>query len=207
MTNIIILLCLLTLVVISAMTLVFAVAAFPSVTLPLRQRQARAKRLKSSAANISKLPLDHDIKVNGARKLLDEVFTGLCPWVGPSPASWPIANPQKWEVTLYDDDSFYYARLIFHEYVLWLSFDYPYMLVKLPKTRVPSGYDMTKRDDQLRLMWNWTYQNMHAYNHYTDLGFAAPVLNSINGHSVEFTGHDTYTYNKYVLLSDESAKW
>lgn len=147
------------------------------------------------------------MKVTGARLLMNEVFTGLCPWVGPSPASWPIANPQKWEVTLYEDDNFYYARLIFHEYVLWLSFDYPYMLVKLPKGSVPVGYDMTKRDDQLRLMWNWTYQNMHAYNQYTDLGFGAPVLNSINGHAVEFTGYDTYTYDKYVLLSDESAKW
>lgn len=154
-----------------------------------------------------RVPLDHSVLVRGAHKLIDEKFSGLCPWVGPSPASWPIANPQEWEVTLYEDDEFYLARLIFHEWVLWWSFDYPYLLVKIRKTAVPSDYDMTTRDGQLRMMWQWTYQGLHGWYDFKNLGFPNQVINTINGNYVEVEGYDTYSYEKYELISDASDKW
>lgn len=167
----------------------------------------KARKLGTKQLKTERSPLDHDIVVEGARKLMDEKFSGLCPWVGPSPASWPIANPQEWEVVLYETNTHYYARLIFHEWVLWWSFDYPYLLVKIAKDRIPSGYDMTKRDDQLRLMWLWTNEGLHGWYDFKNIGFPNQVINTINGKSVEFTGFDTYTYKEYELVSDASSKW
>lgn len=169
----------------------------------------KKKKQTESLTYIKPTPFGHNVSISGATRKIYETFSGLQPWVGPSPASWPVAYPQKWEVTTYEDDKYFYARLIFHEYVLWMSFDFPYMLVKINKKNIPSGYDISKRDDQLRLCWNWTYQNLHQYDCYTDLGFASPKLESINGHTVTFNcdGGDTYSYEKYLLLSDENDPW
>lgn len=162
------------------------------------------KRHQKENASFSKAisDLDKDIDVWGCRTIIDTYYTGIQPWVGPSPASWPIGIPQKWEVKLSEDDTHYYARLIYHEYMLWWSWDEPYILVKLDKTKVPDLHDESNRG---KVLWDITYNRLHCYDNY-HYGLDKPVLQNINGHTVFFDGVD-YKYYKYVLISNEDDRW
>lgn len=162
----------------------------------------KSRKKKMQLNSVSRGDLDRDINVWGCRTIIDTKYTGAQPWVGPSPASWPIAIPQEWEVKLSEDDNYYYARLIYHEYMLWWSWDEPYILVKLNKSRVPDLHDENNRG---KVLWDITYNRLHCYDTY-HYGLDNPVLQNINGHTVFFDGVD-YKYYKYVLISDENDRW
>lgn len=157
---------------------------------------------KNKTLILSPSNLDRDIYVDNCSTIIDASYTGIQPWVGPSPASWPIGVPQKWEVKLCEDDTHYYARLIYHEYMLWWSWDEPYLLVKLNKSKVGDLHDESERG---RVLWDITYNRLHQYDDY-HYGLDKPVLQNINGHEVHFGGV-RYHYEKYQLLSNEDDQW
>lgn len=149
--------------------------------------------------------LDHDIFVDDAttRLICREDVTGWEASCGPSPAGWPMAFPYKWEITLCEDNDFYYARLIYHEYVLWLSFDNPYVLVKIPKVRT-SGDWATNKSAMYNALWNITREFEQGYN--SPKCLKEPQVYNINGHHVHFAG-GTYEYEKYVVVHDTEYPW
>jgi hypothetical protein len=149
--------------------------------------------------------LDHDIYVSEDTTitLCHEDITGWSPSCGPSPAGWPMAFPYKWEVTLCESNNFYFARLIYHEYVLWLSFDYPYVLCKIPKVRT-SGDWATNTSARYNALWDITNQFEHGYN--KPKCIKDPQIYNINGHHVHFA-NDTYEYGKYVVVHDVDYPW
>ena len=149
--------------------------------------------------------LDHNINVSGdsTTVICHEDITGWSPSCGPSPAGWPMAFPYKWEVTLCESEHFYFARLIYHEYVLWLSFDYPYILCKIPKIRT-SGDWATNTAARYNALWDITNQFEHGYN--APKCIKSPQIYDINGHWVHFA-NDTYTYEKYVVVHDTEYPW
>lgn len=145
--------------------------------------------------------LDHDIYVANVTKICDEKKTGFDVIVGPT--GWPWGDPVEWEVALYEDSDCYYARLIFHEYMLWWSFDDPYIVCKIPKKNV-SG-DLAK-DEKLRydVLWRITYVTLRSYDYSPYMPNA--IVQKINGHTVSF-GDYGCRYEKYFVICDESNKW
>jgi hypothetical protein len=147
--------------------------------------------------------LDHDIKLYNLKKIIDTTYTGIQPWVGPSPASWPIGVPQKWEVALFEDDTHYYARLIYHEYMLWWSWDEPYIVVKLNKSKVPDLHDESNRG---KVLWDITYNRLHGYDTY-HYGLDAAIIEHINGHSVLLSPYYNCSYYKYDVICNADDRW
>jgi hypothetical protein len=149
--------------------------------------------------------LDHDIYVSPDTTvtICNETITGWSPSCGPSPAGWPMAFPYKWEVMLCESNNFYFARLIYHEYVLWLSFDYPYVLCKIPKIRTTGDW-ATNTAARYNALWDITNQFEHGYNKPKTI--KEPQIYSINGHHVSF-GNDTFEYNQYVVVHDTEYPW
>lgn len=149
--------------------------------------------------------LDHDIFVSddSLTVICDDQKTGWSPSCGPSPASWPMAFPYKWEVLLAESSHFYFARLIFHEYVLWMSFDYPYVLCKIPKVRTTGDW-ATNLNHRYSALWDITEQFEHGWNRPATI--KEPQIYNINGHKVSFA-HDTFGYEKYVVVHDTDFPW
>lgn len=145
--------------------------------------------------------LDHDINIPNANLVVSEAKTGFDVEVGPT--GWPVGISQLWEITLYEDDEFYYARLIYHEYMLWLSWDKPYLLCKIPKKNLTGDL---KGDYKYRyqVLWDITYTTYRHYN-YSPYMPDAKVEN-INGHNVRL-GNEDYNYNKYLVLCDPNYTW
>lgn len=145
--------------------------------------------------------LDHDIYVNGCHQICDVKKTGFEPYVGPT--GWPMVDPVEWEVALWEDSTYYYSRMIFHEWVLWWSFDDPYMLVKFPKSTVNGDL---ATDEKLR--WQTLWDLMHPC--YRTWDFKPWCINAevyhINGHSVYINGNQ-FHYEKYVVVSDPNHSW
>lgn len=145
--------------------------------------------------------LDHDINIPNANLVLSEAKTGFDVEVGPT--GWPVGVNQLWEITLFEDDEFYYARLIYHEYMLWLSWDEPYLLCKIPKCNLTSDL---KSDYKYRyqVLWDITYT---TYRHYDYSPYMPDAkIENINGHNVRL-GNEDYNYNKYLVLSDPKYTW
>ena len=149
--------------------------------------------------------LDHDIYISPDTtiNICDETITGWSPSCGPSPAGWPMAFPFKWEVRLVESEHFYFARLIYHEYVLWLSFDYPYVLCKIPKVRTSGDWN-TNTSARYNALWDITEQFEHGWNNPKCIKEAQ--IYSINGHHVSF-GNDTFGYDQYVVVHDTDYPW
>lgn len=162
----------------------------------------KSYKKKAITTRLTPTNLDKDIFIYDCNTIIDTYYTGIQPWVGPSPASWPIGVPQKWEVTLCENDTHYYARLIYHEYMLWWSWDEPYLLVKLDKKKVGDLHDTNERG---KVLWDITYNRLHQYDSY-NYGLDKPVLQNINGHEVQFGGVN-YHYEKYQLLCNADDQW
>lgn len=145
--------------------------------------------------------LDHDITVYDVEKICDEKKTGFEPYVGPT--GWPMVDPVEWEVALWQDSTYYYTRMIFHEWVLWWSFDDPYMLCKFPKSTVNGDL---KTDEKLR--WQTLWDLMHPC--YRTWDFKPYCMNAetkkINCHTITIGGN-TFKYEKYVVISDPNHTW
>lgn len=149
--------------------------------------------------------LDHDIYISedSTKTICQEDITGWNPSCGPSPAGWPMAFPFKWEITLCESNQFYFARLIYHEYVMWLTFDYPYVLVKIPKTRTTADW-ATNTSARYNALWDITRNFEAGWN--TPKCIKEPQIYNINGHHVHFA-NDTYGYEKYVVVHDVEYPW
>lgn len=145
--------------------------------------------------------LDHDIFVPDAKLVIREEKTGFDVEIGPT--GWPVGVSQKWEISLYEDNDFYYARLIYHEYMLWLSWDEPYLLCKIPKCNLTG--DM-KGDFKYRyqVLWDITYNTYRSYNYKPYMPDAK--IEKINGHIVTL-GDDVFDYYKYFVLCDPNHTW
>lgn len=145
--------------------------------------------------------LDHDINVPDAKLIINEAKTGFDVEVGPT--GWPVGVNQLWEITLYEDDEFYYARLIYHEYMLWWSWDEPYILCKIPKKNLTGDL---KSDYKYRyqVLWNITYTTLRYYEYEPYMPSAK--IENINGHTVSL-GIDDYDYSKYLVLCDPNYIW
>lgn len=163
------------------------------------------KIFPSSEQQMAKLTtvgsLDHDIYVPNVTKICDEKKTGFDVSIGPT--GWPWGDPVEWEVALFEDSQCYYARLIFHEWVLWWSFDDPYIVCKIPKANVNG--DLAK-DEKLRwnVLWDITHTTLRSYDYKPYMPNA--VIQKINGHTVTF-GNYSCNYEKYFVICDESNKW
>lgn len=145
--------------------------------------------------------LDHDIYVPNVTKICDEKKTGFETYIGPT--GWPWGDPVEWEVALFEDTNYYYARLIFHEWVLWWSFDDPYIVCKIPKVNVNG--DLAK-DEKLRyqVLWDITYTTLRFYEYEPYMPNA--IVQKINGHTVSF-GNYACKYEKYFVICDANHPW
>ena len=146
--------------------------------------------------------LDHDIWVSEPLKCIfygDK--TGFDVTVGPT--GWPVGSDLRWEIALYEGSDDYYARLILHEYMLWWSWDDPYLLIKIPKRYVdgdPVGNEKYRWD----MLWDFTYATARSYNYEPYVRDA--VIQKINGHTVSF-GPWVFSYYKYLVISDNCSPW
>lgn len=167
------------------------------------EKMSRVK--KGAEQSLSFCQLDHDIYVSddSTKVICSEEITGWSPSCGPSPAGWPMAFPYKWEILLCESDHFYFARLIFHEYVLWMSFDYPYVLCKIPKARTTGDW-ATSLSHRYSALWDITEQFEHGWNNPKTIKEAQ--IYNINGHKVSFA-HDTFGYEKYIVVHDTEFPW
>lgn len=149
--------------------------------------------------------LDHDIYVSedSTRYICNETLTGWDASCGPSPAGWPMAFPFKWEVYLVESNNYYFARLIYHEYVLWMSFDYPYVLIKIPKS-MTTGNWATNKHERMTALWDITNEYEHGWDNPDCIEH--PQCYIINGHTVNFGGVD-FRYEKYQVVSDANHPW
>ena len=145
--------------------------------------------------------LDHDINIPNANLVINEAKTGFDVEVGPT--GWPVGVSQLWEITLFEDDEFYYARLIYHEYMLWLSWDEPYLLCKIPKCNL-SGDLKSDYKYRYQVLWDITYNTYRSYNYGPYMPDAK--IENINGHNVRL-GNEDYNYSKYLVLSDPKYTW
>lgn len=145
--------------------------------------------------------LDHDINITNAKLLINEAKTGFDIDVGPT--GWPVGVNQLWEITLYEDDEFYYVRMIYHEYMLWMSFDDPYLLCKIPKKNLIGDL---KSDYKYRyqVLWDITYTTLRYYEY--EPYMQNVKIEKINGHTVKL-GNEDYNYNKYLVISDGNYGW
>ena len=147
--------------------------------------------------------LDHDIYVSETiiSCICNDTKTGFDVTVGPT--GWPVGSKLEWEVLLYEGTDNYYARLILHEYMLWWSWDDPYLLVKIPKKNVSGD---PKNDEKFRwqMLWDITHATGRSYNYSPYVPNA--TIREINGHTVTF-GLYWFSYGKYLVICDESAPW
>ena len=170
-----------------------------------RCHQKNEHRKNAEKEALSYCQLNHDIYVSEDTTvtICDEQITGWSPSCGPSPAGWPMAFPYKWEVRLCESNHFYFARLIYHEYVLWMSFDYPYVLCKIPKVRTTADWT-TNRTARYNALWDITNEFEHGWNEPKCI--KEPQIYAINGHKVHFA-NDTYEYKEYVVVHDTEYPW
>lgn len=149
--------------------------------------------------------LDHDIYVSSdsLKVICDEALTGWKATCGPSPAGWPMAFPYKWEVYLAESPNYYFARLIYHEYVLWMTFDQPYVIVKIPKSRT-SGDWATNESARYNNLWDITSEFEKGYN--APKCLKNPQVYMINNHYVSF-GKYSFHYEKYEVAHDVEHPW
>lgn len=145
--------------------------------------------------------LDHDITVPDAKLIINEVKTGFDVEVGPT--GWPIGVNQKWEITLWEDHEYYYARLIYHEYILWWSFDDPYILCKIPKINL-TGDMQGDYKYRYQVLWDITYTTYRNYDYKNYMPNAK--VEAINGHTVDLGG-DKSGYYKYLVICDKDHQW
>lgn len=152
--------------------------------------------------NFSFANLDHDINVPNVDKICDEQRDGFDITIGPT--GWPWGDPVMWEVALFEDKDYYYARLIFHEWVLWWSFDDPYIVCKIPKCNVNGDL---RYDEKLRyqVLWNITYNTLRTYEYKPYI--TSPVVQAINGHTVSLGGYYDCNFYKYFVISDSEHPW
>lgn len=189
-----------------AIITIIAVALLAAIIYTMHRAWKLSKHeYKNSETALTFCNLDHDIYIDDAMTttICHEDVTGWKASCGPSPAGWPMAFPYKWEITLCEDKDFYYARLIYHEYVLWLSFDNPYVLCKIPKVRT-SGDWATNESARYTALWNITRNFEMGWN--TPSTIKEPQIYNINGHKVHFAD-DTYEYEKYVVVHDTEYPW
>lgn len=146
--------------------------------------------------------LQYDIRVNeNLACICDDRKTGFDVTVGPT--GWPVGSSLEWEVALYEGSDAYYARLILHEYMLWWSWDDPYIAVKIPKKNV-SGNPWSDEKFRWDMLWTITHATGRSYNY-------SPYINNanvraINGHTVAFGRYGCH-YEKYLVISDYSCDW
>lgn len=145
--------------------------------------------------------LDHDITVYNTTQICDEKKTGFDVEVGPT--GWPVGVNQEWEVALYEDDECYYARLIYHEFMLWFTFDDPYIVCKIPKCNV-NGNLTTDSKLRYQVLWDITYTTLRTYNYKPYMPNA--MVRKINGHTVSF-GNYACHYEKYFVICDANYAW
>lgn len=145
--------------------------------------------------------LNHDIYVGSTSLICDTEKTGFDVTVGPT--GWPVGSSLKWEVALYEDSNAYYARLILHEYMLWWSWDDPYLVVKIPKVNVPGD---PRNDEKFRwqMLWDITHTVGRSYNFNPYIKSAR--IEEINGHVVSF-GRYACRYEKYLVICDNNLPW
>jgi hypothetical protein len=160
------------------------------------QRIFRKKRLEGFTTL-----LDHDITVSNANLIVDEVKTGFDVTIGPT--GWPVGVDQKWEIALWEDNEYYYARLIYHEYILWLSFDDPYIVCKIPKCNIEGDL---RNNEKLRyqVLWDITYTTYRWYEYKPYMTDAK--VEEINGHTVKINNNE-FDYYKYLVISDNKHSW
>lgn len=145
--------------------------------------------------------LNHDIYVGPVSEICDTKKTGFDVTVGPT--GWPVGSSLEWEVALYEDSQFYYARLILHEYMLWWSWDNPYVVAKIPKVYV-SGDPRNDEKFRWQMLWDITHAVGRSYNFNPYIRCA--IINEINGHVVSF-GRYACRYEKYLVISDINYSW
>ena len=146
--------------------------------------------------------LDHDIYVNeDLFCIYNGAKTGFDVTVGPT--GWPVGSDLKWEIALYRGSDAYYARLILHEYMLWWSWDDPYILVKIPKQNV-TGDPVGDEKFRWNMLWDITYVTFRSYNYSPYINDAE--IKKINGHKVYFGGY-VFSYEKYFVICDKSNPW
>lgn len=141
--------------------------------------------------------LTYDIYVGEPLSCIcDEVKTGFDVTVGPT--GWPVGSKLEWEVALFEGSDAYYARLILHEYMLWWSWDDPYIAVKIPKCYVNGD---PRNDEKFRwqMLWDITYATYRSYNYNPYIH--STYVRAINGHTVTF-GYYGCHYEKYLVISD-----
>lgn len=162
------------------------------------QSEAKERRLTYAQ-------LDHDITVgtDSTKVICNDQLSGWKASCGPSPAGWPMAFPFLWEVFCVESPNYYFARLIYHEYVLWLSFDYPYVLVKIPKANTSADW-ATNESARYNTLWNITREFELGYN--DPKCITSPQVYTINGHKVSFGG-DTFGYSEYEVVHDINHPW
>lgn len=146
--------------------------------------------------------LDHDISVPNVKKICDEQRDGFDTTIGPT--GWPWGDVVMWEVALFEDKDYYYARLIFHEWVLWWSFDDPYIVCKIPKCNVDGDL---RYDEKLRynVLWDITYNTLRTYDYKPYI--TNPVIQKINGHTVSLGKYYDCNFSKYFVISDAEHPW
>ena len=142
--------------------------------------------------------LNHDIYVDETiiSCICNDTRTGFDVTIGPT--GWPVGSKLEWEVLLYEGTDNYYARLILHEYMLWWSWDDPYLLVKIPKKNVSGD---PKNDEKFRwqMLWDITHATGRSYNYSPYVPNA--MIQEINGHTVTF-GMYQFSYSKYLVICD-----
>lgn len=164
------------------------------------QTYATASGMPHLGVNISNL--DHDINVyESLTCIYDGYKTGFDVTVGPT--GWPVGSDLKWEIALYEGSNAYYSRLILHEYMLWWSWDDPYIVVKIPKANVSGDPD---GDEKYRwnMLWTITHETSRSYSYVPYI--KNPVIRKINGHTVSF-GRYACSYKEYLVISDSSLDW
>lgn len=189
--------------VISAL-LVFAAAFF--IGFAVSRYQSNTKyRNKVENQRLSFASLDHDITIStdSTFTICDDQLTGWKASCGPSPAGWPMAFPFRWEVYCVESPNYYFARLIYHEYVLWMSFDQPYVLVKIPKCNTSADWK-TNESARYTNLWDITSEFEKGYNDPKCIN--SPQVYNINGHRVSFGGN-SFQYSKYVVVHDVNHPW
>lgn len=161
--------------------------------------------IKCKKAKLTYCKLDHNIYIStdSTTTICDEQITGWSPSCGPSPAGWPMAFPYRWEVFLVESPHYYFARLIYHEYVLWMSFDQPYVLVKIPKSHTTADW-ATNTSARYTILWDITHKFELGYNDPQCLD--SPQVYDINGHYTSF-GNNVFSYSKYVVVHDVNHPW
>ena len=142
--------------------------------------------------------LNHDIYVDETiiSCICNDTRIGFDVTIGPT--GWPVGSKLEWEVLLYEGTDNYYARLILHEYMLWWSWDDPYLLVKIPKKNVSGD---PKNDEKFRwqMLWDITHATGRSYNYSPYVPNA--MIQEINGHTVTF-GMYQFSYSKYLVICD-----